>query len=455
METSRDKTEKRKTNPMLFIVSIILVSYALFFYFQIGFEYRMKENVLRSSYQQQVSDSSEIAMALQSRLNFISSNLKHASSYKVVPSDIASTTPFLEGVTASLDVPNSVAFLLVDSRITDLRGTSSGIALESWEAGVVARQLLVNNSDDPSAAISSLVIEGDTFLTVTYPLANEGTYLGVAFPPSEMLSAATQEAYSAYLTDVSFDQVILLRESIDDSEISEGIADSFVAALSSTLAAGPEETQDPLVYDSELGERMITGNSIKVMETEYAVFITSSVEQQLMGIGETLFAQRIQTFSLLASTSLITIILALFLSKNLRLDREVKARTGELEQSNLLIGRQKQELELANRQLKQVDVLKDQFISVASHELRNPIQPILMYTELAKRGNVSPEKALDGIAIEAKRLKKLANDILDVSMIESGGLKYNIEKVRLKGLVDDVASSAQVSAPEGVKVEVL
>ncbi|HKX81177.1 MAG TPA: histidine kinase dimerization/phospho-acceptor domain-containing protein, partial [Nitrososphaera sp.] len=455
METSRDKTVKRKVNPMVFIVSIILVSYALFFYFQIGFEYNMKENVLHSSYEQQVSDSSEIAMALQSRLNFILSILRDAGSNEVVPSDSTSTASFLEGVTASLDVPNSVAFLLVDSRIVDLRGTSSGIAQESWEADVAATHLLVNDSDNPSAAISSLVMDGETFMTVAYPLKDEGTYLVVAFPTSEIRSAAAPEAYSAYLSDVNLNQIILLSESMDESEFSEGIPDSFVAALSSTLTAEPEEARNPLIYDSDLGERMITGSYIKIMETEYAVFITSSVEQQLMGIGETLFAQRIQTFSLLAGTSLITIILALFLSKNLRLDREVKARTGELEQSNLLIGKQKQELELANRQLKQVDVLKDQFISVASHELKNPIQPILMYTELAKRGNVSPEKALDGIAVEAKRLKKLANDILDVSMIESGGLKYNIEKVRLKGLVDDVASSAQVSAPEGVKVEVL
>ena len=200
---------------MVFIVSIILVSYALFFYFQIGFEYRMKENVLYSSYHQQISDSSEIAMALQSRLNFISSKLKDASSSEVVPSDIASTTSFLKEVTASVGVPNSVAFLLVDSRMADLRGTSSEIAQESWEAGVEAGQLLVNDSDVPSTAISSLLIDGNTFLTVAYPLTNEGTYLVVAFPPLEGLSAAAPEAYSAYLTDVSMDQIILLRESID------------------------------------------------------------------------------------------------------------------------------------------------------------------------------------------------------------------------------------------------
>jgi len=103
----------------------------------------------------------------------------------------------------------------------------------------------------------------------------------------------------------------------------------------------------------------------------------------------------------------------------------------------------RKQLEKANEQLKEVQKLKDEFISVASHELRTPIQPILSYVELAERGLVEDKNALDIIRVQAQRLKKLADDILDVSRIESGNLNYDMQRANINEIILEVADSCK------------
>lgn len=112
---------------------------------------------------------------------------------------------------------------------------------------------------------------------------------------------------------------------------------------------------------------------------------------------------------------------------------------------NRIVERRTKELEIANIELRHKDKLKDEFLSVASHELRTPIQPILNYVELAKKGHIKVEEAFEGIAKNAKRLQQLANDILDVGGIESGQLTYTMTNISLNDLILNVASSAKVN----------
>lgn len=103
---------------------------------------------------------------------------------------------------------------------------------------------------------------------------------------------------------------------------------------------------------------------------------------------------------------------------------ELQSRNDQLNELNAVLAR-------ANEELKKLDKLKDEFISIASHELRSPIHPILGYASMARDGLVSNKDALDIIYKEAKRLQKLANDILDVSRIESGTLPYTMKKMNI------------------------
>src|SRR5688572_11544775 len=101
----------------------------------------------------------------------------------------------------------------------------------------------------------------------------------------------------------------------------------------------------------------------------------------------------------------------------------------------------KKEIEKANEELKYRDKLKDEFINVAAHELRNPIQPILGLSELLRdraTDIVKDEEILDIIIRNSKRLLKLTEDVLDVAKIESGNLTLNKEEFNLKEMIAEI-----------------
>lgn len=113
----------------------------------------------------------------------------------------------------------------------------------------------------------------------------------------------------------------------------------------------------------------------------------------------------------------------------------------------------KKDVERANEELKVREQLKNEFIAIASHELRTPIQPLLGYAILAKKGKVSQEAAWEGVLREARRLQQLANDILDVSRIESGSLTYQMDKVQISSMLESVAGSAGANLAKDVSME--
>jgi PAS domain S-box-containing protein len=109
-------------------------------------------------------------------------------------------------------------------------------------------------------------------------------------------------------------------------------------------------------------------------------------------------------------------------------------------------------IEKDNEELKKKERLKNEFVAIASHELRTPIQPILGFALLAKRGTISQEAAWEGVLGEARRLQQLANDILDVSRIESDNLKYDFAKVKINELIRHAIDSLTTDANKDGKV---
>ena len=85
-----------------------------------------------------------------------------------------------------------------------------------------------------------------------------------------------------------------------------------------------------------------------------------------------------------------------------------------------------QELNQLYKRLQDHDKMQNEFISIAAHELRTPIQPILGLTELllSRKVNIEQEQELLNVIIRnAKRLRKITENILDATKIESQSVK--------------------------------
>jgi signal transduction histidine kinase len=112
-------------------------------------------------------------------------------------------------------------------------------------------------------------------------------------------------------------------------------------------------------------------------------------------------------------------------------------------------------LRIANIKLENNDKAMKEFINIAAHELRTPIQPILGLSEMLPDARNDPQqhgKFVEIIVRNAHKLENLAEDILDVTRIESGRLQLSMEMIDLYELVDSVVHDFQKFLPADGKV---
>jgi signal transduction histidine kinase/CheY-like chemotaxis protein len=111
------------------------------------------------------------------------------------------------------------------------------------------------------------------------------------------------------------------------------------------------------------------------------------------------------------------------------------------------------ELERANEELRKIDEIKSEFVSVASHELRTPLAAIKSAVQLILKGktgeiNESQEKFLSMADRNINRLTNILNNFLDLSRIESGKIWMNFEEIDLKGPIEFTLSLLKTKANE-------
>lgn len=116
-------------------------------------------------------------------------------------------------------------------------------------------------------------------------------------------------------------------------------------------------------------------------------------------------------------------------------------------------------LRTANTKLKQLDILKNEFISIASHELRTPMTSIKGYLSMIIAGDAGPvPEEISDFLNEAYKsneiLVSLVNDMLDVSRMEQKKLTYEIKSVKALPIIKDVIKKMNPMAKEsGNKME--
>lgn len=117
------------------------------------------------------------------------------------------------------------------------------------------------------------------------------------------------------------------------------------------------------------------------------------------------------------------------------------------------------DLKVANFKLQQLDKLKDDFVSMASHELRTPMTAIRSYVWMALHKSDMPltqkmQKYLYRTLVSTERLINLVNDMLNISRIESGRVQITPKLLDLQQLTQEVLSEVDIKAREkNVKVQ--
>jgi len=109
-------------------------------------------------------------------------------------------------------------------------------------------------------------------------------------------------------------------------------------------------------------------------------------------------------------------------------------------QYNAILSERNAVIQTQFQKLKESEKMKDEFINVAAHELRTPIQPILGLTEIIHSETTDPRQLdyLDVVIRNARRLKQLTDNVLDVTKIESKSLKLNKEPINLNIIIAEV-----------------
>ena len=128
---------------------------------------------------------------------------------------------------------------------------------------------------------------------------------------------------------------------------------------------------------------------------------------------------------------------------NLELETKVAERTTQLASATEALRRQNADLENANQELKKLDELKSEFVSMVSHELRAPLTNINGSIELLLEGDLpcydrQHRELLHIVGEQTARLTRLVQGILNVSRIEAGHLVLQPQAFSIVGLIEKV-----------------
>jgi signal transduction histidine kinase len=203
------------------------------------------------------------------------------------------------------------------------------------------------------------------------------------------------------------------------------------------------------IYDYGRGERLTTAYPILVHgKPTYFVQVVTPTATIYTKLSQTLFEERLRMFSLLAGAiAAVTALIVFLIRGNAFLEKAVQKRTEELELVNNQLVSSFEELKKSNKLLMEAneklslnDRMQREFINIAAHELRTPVQPILGMAELLEDAKVDKgkEEAKDFIRIiarNARRLKQLSQDVLDAARIESQSLNLKIERFNVDEII--------------------
>jgi len=138
---------------------------------------------------------------------------------------------------------------------------------------------------------------------------------------------------------------------------------------------------------------------------------------------------------------------------------QVIAYSRQLEEKSRELEAATTELRTANERLKELDRLKDDFMSTVTHELRTPLTSIRAFAEiLCDNPDLArtQQAQFSGIILkESERLTRLINNVLDLSKIESGKMEWLLSEVNMKAVVEEaLIATGQLFQEKNIELQV-
>ncbi|MDD4803920.1 MAG: ATP-binding protein [Candidatus Pacebacteria bacterium] len=165
-------------------------------------------------------------------------------------------------------------------------------------------------------------------------------------------------------------------------------------------------------------------------------------------IGSQFFFIQSNTNMVLNSITLVVSTIMGFLivrsvKKEVTLRERIEILAGNLERANSNLRHFNTQIKEANEKLKELDQLKTEFVGLATHQIRGPLTAIKGYLSMVLEGDYgeiskSIEDPLRVIFSSAESLSVVVSDFLNVSRIEQGQMKYNMEDYDIRELVEEV-----------------
>ena len=453
-------SRKRKEIGIISVLAIIISSFSLFFYQQNITEQNIKDSIFNQYKDRQIETTQIISERIESDLKLIMSILQ----------GIADSVPLQQGelygdkiqkiMKEKFDQINDITkvdglFIADEDNIITYNIVSEG-KRSFVNIDISFRDYVqeTRNSLRPTFSNGFKGIDNMFSIALTVPIVNSdsGKYIGIIgiqiptepfFAHSGNINNVDSQflvAYDSKKDYLATPRTQFIGKNFFDNNVQKffnvtDIQNNYYHKVFSGKLLGGSA-----VYDFGSGERLNTGHPILLQEKPtYFIFVITPTTQIYSHINDILHTERVKGFSLIFGLSFAVLILIIFLIKwNNTLNIEVRKRTKELQESNRQLSLSNQEIALANEELKVHDKMQKEFINIASHEIKTPLQAILSASQLLQMYPERQKKFASAIQRNAIRLQRLSNDILDVAKIESRSLKLNKELFDLNELISNI-----------------
>jgi signal transduction histidine kinase len=473
-------SSKVKTIGFLSVIVIVTFSLGVFYIIQNISESEVRDSLVKEQVERQRTSTMAISQHIGSDLNLVMAVLDGLANSAYLQSGELSaekTKNLMEEEYATIEGVVDRVFVLDKNDIVTIGLSKSG--KDRYLGSDFSQRVWVQQAKETMKPAFSEGFERQGLYTIfiAMPIENRETneYLGLvgaSIPTESFFSnyGNVHDVNSQFL--VGFDKSgTLLAVGIDRTLVGKDFFGPAVQAFVSHNAILNNLTRNLLngkagyaIYDYGRGERINTASPISIEgQNTYFMQLVTPTNLILSKIADTLSTERLKSYSLLVGTLAAVAVLIIFLIKwSNSMEIEVRKRTFQLNESNRKLDSTTRELKNsnislqdANTQLKEQEKIQKEFINVAAHELRTPIQPILGLSGIlcSNLKDSSQQEMMEIVMRNAKRLQRLSQDILDVSKIESRLMSLSKSKIdlteKINTVMNDIKNAPANESKEG------